>query len=252
MVVPNFLFDVLLFGLLGGALLLDFLFPSIFHGVATALVLALIAYGAAGDLARGLVRRGVWSQDSLATSLALCALGYLFFFNHNDADVVLVVLSIGLMMASLMALIAIVACVGACWHERSAAPIAGLLLTVLSALSLGIGAGMLTLLLVSPLPIALRAGLLALGFVAWKLRGAFEKSATADNSARASETSSTRLNAREVSDTHSGWVLPQRGTVLDRVLPLLVLGALAFAVSNGARRTLEPTAGAQAQTQTSP
>ena len=255
MVVPDFLFDVLLFGLLGVALLLDFLFPQTFHGVATALALALITYSAAGDLSRGLARRGVWSQDSLATSVALCALGFLFFFNRNDADIVLVVLSIGLMMASLMALIAIVACVGACWHERSSAPFAGLLLTVFGALSLGIGAGMLALLLTSNLPIAWRFALVAFGFVAWKVRGMLQKNANLDDPTRANdtlnETSSTRLNAREASDVHQndaqhGWILPTRGTVLDRVLPLLILGALTFTASQLARRNLEPTSGAQA------
>ncbi len=228
MTVPDSLFDVLMFGLLAAAVLLDFFFPNVFHGVATALVVAALSYSAAQDLAFALAKRGTWSQESLATSVALCALGFLFYFWRNDADVILVVLSIGLMMASLMALIAVVACVGNAWHERNATPIVGFAITVLGALLLGIGAGLLVLILTAPLSLPMRLGVVAVGAIAWKLRGLTRKTAPL------APTSSTRTQASDGANfpatpvSHSGWLLPQGGTVLDRLLPMLLIGALAF------------------------
>lgn len=222
MVVRNSLFDVLLFGLLAVAVLLDFFLPDVFHGVATAVIVAAITYSAAQDLAHGLTKRHVWSQESLATSVALCALGYLFYFGRNDADIILVVLSIGLMMASLMALIAIVACIGTAWHERSASPLLGFIVTTVGALLLGLAAGLLVLLLTAPLTLPIRLGVVIVGAIAWKLRGLARKSAPV--------LSSTNDGSEELAPVHSGWLLPQGGTVLDRLVPLLIIGALAFIV----------------------
>ncbi len=233
MVVPNSLFDVLLFGVLAIALALDVLFGAQLHGVATVLAVGLATYLTAQELSRTLTRRQIWTQESLATAVALSAAGFLYYWGRNDADVILVVLSLGFMMTSLMMLIAIVAAIAATLHGKGLSPIFGWIATFVGALVLGSAAGMLILVLTSGLSWPLRLALLAIGFALAKMR---ELSKKAPQNAALNDVSSTRSaaqNADEAARTAAvhagGWTLvPERGTLLERFVPILVIGALAF------------------------
>ena len=71
MVLPNFAFDALMFGLLLLAAGLDSAFP-VTHGALSLLVVGGATYWAAQELSDALLRRAGWTQESLATSVALC------------------------------------------------------------------------------------------------------------------------------------------------------------------------------------
>src|SRR5687768_8526709 len=144
MVVPNLLFDVILFGALLLAAVLDNSIAA-FHGGASFLAVGAATYVAAQELSDALTRRHWWTQESLATALSLSTAGFIYFWWRNDSDLALLVLSIGLMMASLMAAIATIGGCGTALKEMSLRPLAGLLLSVMSALILGLLAGLLTL-----------------------------------------------------------------------------------------------------------
>jgi len=250
MIVSNLLFDGLLFGALLVALLLDTLvlsFPGLYsmpgvpvlHGAATFVVIGAAIYLAAEDLCGALARRKIWSQESLATALALCAQGFIYYWWRNDSDLMAVVLHIGLMMASLMVLIAVVAAIGAAWHDKSAAPLAGLFITAIGAALLGVLAGVLTFFLSSNLPLPMKIALIVIGVVGWKVRETMkppthrapahhaESDAVNGAANSASENTPHIQNAHEHSPARK-FLAPQRGTLLDRLLPVLVIGALAF------------------------
>ena len=248
MIVRDSVFDFLLFGVLAMALALDTFLGAHLHGVATVLAVGLATYLAAQELSRGLTRRTWWTQESLATSVALSAAGFLYFWRRNDADVILVALSLGFMMTSLMLLIAGVAAVGAALHDKSAQPLAGWIATFAGALALGIAAGLLILVLTSDLPYVLRFGLLAIGFAAAKMRQ-ISKERAAVSSQSSTRTAHDEQAARmEAALDTGGWTLrPERGTLLDRFVPILVLGALAFVfLAQTQRNGAWPAAPAQA------
>lgn len=248
MVVRDSVFDLLLFGVLAVALALDAFFGAQLHGMATVLAVGLATYLAAQELSRGLTRRSWWTQESLATSVALSAAGFLYYWRRNDADVVLVALSLGFMMTSLMLLIAAVAAVGAALHDKSAQPLAGWIATFAGALALGIAAGLLILVLSSDLPYVLRFGLLAFGFAAAKMREVSKSRASvAPQSSTRTLNDEQKLQAEAVLSS-GGWSLrPERGTLLDRFVPVLVIGALAFVfLAQSHRNGAWPAAPAQA------
>lgn len=264
MVVRDSIFDVLLFGVLALALALDRIFPQL-HGVATVFAVGLATYLAAQEMACGLARRPLWTQESLTTSVALSALGFLYYFGRNGSDIILVILSLAFMMTSLMMLIAIVAAIGAAWHGKSVAPLLGWIATFAGALVLGAFAGVLILVLTSDLPIALRFALFAVGFALAKMRAMSRR--TANQTPTPHDTSSTRNafshtetpdNSKPDDDTrasaaemHAGsWTLqPERGTLLERFAPILLVGALAFVFLSQTRRNAAwPSASAQAAT----
>jgi hypothetical protein len=223
MLVADLVFDILLFGALLLGLALDNFFPFSpqLHGAATLLAVGLSAYVAAQDFAQSLDRRGVWTQESLATAVALSALGFLYYFGRNNSDFMLLALSVTLMMSSLMLLIGAVGTVSAVWQEKNARPLFGFLLTVCGALGLGGLSGLLIIVLTwQNVPVAAKVGLLAIGAVLWKLRDLFKP-------AKANAKTESVPDALE----HPGasWTLmPARGRLLDRFLPVLILGALAF------------------------
>lgn len=208
----------MLFGALLVAALLDTLFPGLLHGIAGVLVVGVFSYVAAQEWCEKLGRRGLWNQESLATSLALCVGGFLYYWNRNGSDFVMVVLSIGLMMASLMIAIAFIAAVGAAFRERSAQPILGLILTTFGALFLGIAGGLLTL----STPLLLLVA--ALGLVAWKLRESVRPPGRAATLQTSGETPRLALHPVPMRWLPS----PQRGTLLDRFVPVLLLGVALF------------------------
>jgi len=229
MVVPNLLFDVILFGALIAAAVLDSVFPGL-HGIATLIAVGAATYIAAQEWCELLSHRNFWTQESLATALSLSTGGFIYFWWHNDSDLILLGLSIGLMMASLMVAISIIGSLGAVFKEASARPFAGLILTIAGAVVLGSLAGLLSL-ITSPISKLLAIGI---GVLLWKLRENVrppQPNALAQQTPLAApeQTTADNLNAAVVAPHHARVaVIPQRGTLLDRFLPVLLLSALLF------------------------
>lgn len=256
MLVSDSLFDVILFGALLLASVLDFFCPAL-QGACTLFVAGAAIYVAAQELCDALAHRNWWTQESLATSLALSMGGFVYYWWRNQSDLALLVLSIGLMMASLMVTISFIAALGTAFKDKSAQPLVGLVLTTGGALALGLLAGLLTILtLNAALAITLAA---ASGLALWKVRekvkpparNAMAQSVLPAGVAErpeASPTASPLVNGGAGAEArptqslpHPGgrWmIVPQRGTLLDRFLPVLVLGALLFAVLKGAGTAL--------------
>lgn len=261
MVLPNFAFDALMFGLLLLAAGLDSAFP-LTHGVLTLLVVGGATYWAAQELSDTLLRGAGWTQESLATSAALCAGGFLYFWLRNSSDLALLALSIGLMMSALMISISILASIGAAFKEGKITPILGWFATTIAALALGIAAGVLALVLgLSSLALLpLKIGGIVGALILWKLREKIAppsvnphfQSATALQSPPAPGAASTLSSAPGAVPvavpvatplvTSRAALFPQRGTLFDRLFPLLVLGfLLAVLTNNGTRFSLPST-----------
>ncbi|MDF2439388.1 MAG: hypothetical protein JWN98_372 [Abditibacteriota bacterium] len=319
MLVPNGLFDVVLFGALLVAAVLDGMFPAL-HGAASLLAVGAATYIAAQELGALLDRRGWWTQESLVTSLSLCAAGFIYYWWRNQSDFALLTLSVGLMMASLMTTIAVISSIGVAMRDGSGNPVLSLALLVVGGLGLGVLAGLLTLALgrtgsdASPIGKIIVVGL---AFIVWKLRenlrppvvntsanaalsnaalgheltqnapsmarnlygqpievrtvetsvspipasDAITSGADASNSGTSTETGSSpsltgaptaahatvahpaplRTPAALPMGTTHPAIVPQRGTLLDRFLPALVLGALLFVLTQqGAQWLVEP------------
>jgi len=246
MVLPNFAFDALMFGLLLLAAGLDSAFP-VTHGVLSLLVVGGATYWAAQELSDALLRRAGWTQESLATSFALCAGGFLYYLLRNSSDLALLALSIGLMMGALMVSISVLATVATAFKEGKISPILGWIATVIAALALGIAAGVLAIVLglSSPALLPIKVAGVAGAFVLWKLR---EKIAPpsinphfqdggAPNAAPVAPSTplATPLATPRVA------LFPQRGTLLDRLFPLLVLGFLLAVLTNNSARLPLPS-----------
>lgn len=256
MLVSDSLFDVILFGALLLASVLDFLCPAL-QGACTLFVAGAAIYVAAQELCDALAHRNSWTQESLATSLALSTGGFVYYWWRNQSDLALLVLSIGLMMASLMVTISFIAALGAAFKDKSPQPLVGLVLTTGGSLALGLLAGLLTVLtLNAALAITLAA---AVGLALWKVREKVNPPARNPMTqsvlpGNAVESSAATASVNPLADGSAGaetrapqplphpggrWMLvPQRGTLLDRFLPVLVLGALLFAVLKGAGTSL--------------
>lgn len=235
MVLPNFAFDALMFGLLLLAAALDSAFP-ISHGVLSLLVVGGATYWAAQELSDMLLRRAGWTQESLATSVALCVGGFLYFLLRNSSDLALLALSIGLMMGALMFSISVLAALGAAFKEGKAAPVAGWIATVIASLALGIAAGVLALSLGSSslalMPIKIGGILLAL--VLWKLREKITPPSLNPHFHEVAPTTTGAASAPMAAPlvTPRVALFPQHGTLLDRLFPLLVLGFLLAVLTN--------------------
>ncbi|HEX8833068.1 MAG TPA: hypothetical protein VF719_02645 [Abditibacteriaceae bacterium] len=262
MVVPNLFFDLILFGGLLVAFLIDSLFPQT-HGGVTLLVVGAATYLAAEEWCDVLRRAGYWSQESLATALSLSLAGFIYYWWRNASDLAALVLHIGMMMASLMIMISVIAAASATGQEKSVRPIIGLFGVLLGSLVLGLLAGLLVYFLTSPaVPIAIKIVLLAVSAALWKVRerlrppaqnelsiGEIAASATPaapaatplqtpflTASSATTPQSAEAVPARSV-PTHPGSrraLVPQRGTLLDRFVPVLVIGALLFVALNHA------------------
>ncbi|HEX8551637.1 MAG TPA: hypothetical protein VF681_08785 [Abditibacteriaceae bacterium] len=219
MTLSDILFDVLAFGALLAAVACDALVPAT-HGAATLIVLGFLLYLAAEDGA-AIGRRFGWGQESLASGLALSTFGFIYYWWRNNSDTAATALHICLMLSALMALIGIVAAFAAAMHERSARPIIGLIVTLVVAFLLGIVGGLTLLFLTSGAALAMKVAVIVVGVVVWRVFAQMRKG-TVEN-APAAESPDAALAVSRL-------VKPARGTTLDRLAPLLVLGALAFAV----------------------
>ena len=247
MVLSNWLFDLIVFGVLLVASLLDASVPalsdnaSMLAGAATLVAVGAAIYLAAQEISDALARRGLWTQESVATATALSVLGFLYF-QRNASDLALLALSIVLMMASLMLAIAVIACLGVAIREGSAAPILGLLATLAGAVLLGAMAGLFVL----SDRFALKLALLVVGFAVWKLRENVrppEPSAALVALEKAAAREEQKANLRTLSGmqrptteapaeaTHRA-LIAQRGTLFDRIWPVLALGALILLATN--------------------
>ncbi len=281
MVLPNFAFDALMFGLLLLAAGLDSVFP-VTHGVLSLLVVGGATYWAAQELSDALLRRTGWTQESLATSVALCVGGFLYYALRNNSDLALLALSIGLMMSALMVSISILAALGTAFKEGKILPLAGWLATVIAAVALGAAAGVLALALgVSPGLLPIKVGGIIGALALWKLReklappsinphfqqenaaqgiqaqGISAPEAPAPAAPATPFSSSTQETPRALVPaapltppltTQRVAIFPQRGTLFDRLFPLLVLGfLLAVLTNNSARLSLPGTSAVASQ-----
>lgn len=235
MIVSNILFDIVLFGALIAAAVADGAFPAT-AGAATLVVIGVATYLAAQDWCDGLLRRRLWSQDSLSTAIALSTLGFIYFWWRNQSDLFLLVLSIGLMMASLMVAIAVIAAFGQAFAERDAKPLGGLFLTVGGSLLMGGFAGTLVLFfsgttLLPQATLYTKLIVMGLGLFAWKIRETLlppRDNVHALNADASGETAGGFDLSLPATATQRWALIPNRGTLLDRFVPVLVLGVVLF------------------------
>ena len=231
MILPNLAFDALLFGLLLLAAAIDSAFP-VTHGAATLLVAGGATYWAAQELSEWLLRRVGWSQESLLTSVSLCVAGFVYFWFRNQSDLALLVLSIGLMMGSLMLAISVLAAGGAVLREGRGTALAGWLAGAILSLVLGLAVGFVILVLgqegMASLP--LKAGGLAGALVLWKLRESLAPPAVNAHYTPAASQTSQELAAPAAPRVA---LFPQRGTLLDRLVPILILGLISLVAARG-------------------
>ena len=233
MVVSNLLFDIVLFGALFLSAFADGAF-SITGGVATLIVVGAATYIAAQEWCDALLRRRIWTQEALSTAMALSVLGFIYFWWRNQSDFSLLVLSIGLMMASLMIAIALIAAFGAAFKGRDARPIGGLFFTIIGAYTLGVLGGVLTLFLGGTSPVLAKVLVVGIGLFGWKIRQTVRpprENIHVTNEANGQERSASGSEwDLSLPSTHATrWALiPRQGTLLDRFIPVLVVGAVLF------------------------
>ena len=222
MVLPNMAFDALMWGLLLVAALVDGAAPVTQGFVSLAIVVGAV-YWAAQELAEFVTRRVGWSQESLATSLATCSAIFAYFVARNSTDFSLLVLSVALMMGSLMITISFLSAVGMLVREGRSVGIIGWFTTSLLSLFLGIAAGIAAIVLGLSKHggkdfLVQKMAILVGALVLWKVREYLSPPAANPHSALASS---------EVAVAPSRPALfPQRGTLLDRLIPLAILGLI--------------------------
>jgi vacuolar-type H+-ATPase subunit I/STV1 len=219
MVLPNMAFDALMWGLLLVAALVDGAFPAS-HGFFSLLVLVGATYWAAQELGEFLTRRVGWSQESLATSLAPCAALFIYFLGRNSSDFSLLLLSIALMMGSLMVTISLLAAVSMLVREGRSSGLTGWIATSILSLCLGVAAGVAAILLgLGPNFLIYKIGALVGAFVLWKLREKLSPPPVNPHAPLSTESTATAAPVRPA-------LFPQRGTLLDRLIPVAILGVL--------------------------
>lgn len=242
MVLPNMAFDALMWGLLLVAALVDGTFPGtsssgapVFgtHGFVSLAIVVGATYWAAQELAEFVTRRLGWSQESLATSLATCSAIFIYFAVRNSSDFSLLVLSIALMMGSLMVTISLLAAIGLLLREGRGAALGGWFVTAILSLVLGIAAGVAAILLgLSNEFIVYKIGILIGALVLWKIREIVSPP-PANPHAALIGTPEVAQNAVRPA------LFPQRGTLLDRLIPVAILGII---LALGLRGTLSLSA----------
>ncbi len=217
MVLPNMAFDALMWGLLLVAALVDGAAP-VTQGFVSLAVVVGATYWAAQELAEFLTRRLGWSQESLATSLATCSAIFVYFAARNSSDFSLLVLSIALMMGSLMITISFLSAVGMLVREGRPVGVVGWFTTSLLSLFLGIAAGVAAIVLgLSSNFLPQKMAILVGALVLWKVREYLSPPAANPHAALASGSEVATAPVRPA-------LFPQRGTLLDRLIPVAILG----------------------------
>lgn len=231
MLVSNLLFDIVLFGLLLLGVAVDIIFPGL-AGAASVVAVGVAVYIAAQEWSDVLLRGKKWTQEALSTAVALSVVGFIYFWWRNQSDLALLALSVVLMMASLMVAIATIGAVGSTLRDKSLAPIGGWLLTIGGALALGILGGTLALLLGNGATLFAKVLALGIGLFGWKIRETIRPPAVnvhAHNAALDASTSESEFDLSLPATHAQSWFpIPRRGTLLDRLVPVLVIGALLF------------------------
>jgi len=206
MIISSVLFDLILFGGLLIAVGIDAAMPG-WAGAATLIAVAAAVYVASTELSHRLGQHKQWTQEALSSGLALSSLFFIYWWWANHSDLALLALSIVLMMTALMLTIAIISCVNAMWNQKSAAPLAGFLMTAIGGIILGALAGPLTL----GFGVMYKVIAIVIGGVIWKAR---ERLSPAQDESQ-----------DETTEASERWVLlPKGGRSLDRVIPVLVFG----------------------------
>lgn len=146
---------------------MDSRWPIIFGGIPSFLVAAFLSYAVAWDLALLLAARRIHASDLLSTSLALLTVGCIFFFGRTDTvvasmisnkeegqriayesflwkfnDIVLLLLSIGMMMGLLVIAVAVLSYLG---RVRWSQAMIGVFASVVVGIICGIGFGSITM-----------------------------------------------------------------------------------------------------------
>jgi hypothetical protein len=207
MIISSGLFDLILFGGLLIAVGIDAGMPG-WAGAAALVAVAAAVYVASAELSHRLGKHKQWTQEALSSGLALSALFFIYWWWANDSDLALLALSIVLMMTALMLTIAIISCVNAIWNQKSAAPLAGFLMTAIGGIILGALAGPLTL----GFGVMYKVIAIVIGGGIWKARE------------RLSPASEEEMKTKS-DETNEHWMLlPQGGRSLDRLVPVLVFG----------------------------
>lgn len=176
------------------------------HGAGLLVVLGLLVYVAAQEAAAVWHQRGWWTSESLAVGVALCSGGFLYWWERNHSDLTLFLLSIGLMMGSLMALVSVLSALGQAVRRRNPAPVLQLIGLVLVTLGLGVLGGLLTL----NAGLIWKTGFIVIGLVAWKVREVVRPPGQPMTSAPDSAL----------------LLIPNRGTITDRLIPILAIGTV--------------------------
>jgi len=233
MILSDLFFDALMFGALALAIVCDALVPASW-GAATLLVLGFYIYLVAEDGAE-IARRAGWGQESLASGVAVSTFGFIYFWWRNGSDTAATALHICLMLSALMALIGIVAAIAAAAHERSARPILGLFATVGIAFAIGALGGVSLLFLTGKAALVVKLAIVAAALVIWLLRARQSAPAagtvapsTVENAPASKRNEATNKIAEDAARAPR-LLRPQTRLALDRLAPILILGALAYA-----------------------
>lgn len=212
-------FDALMWGLLLVAALVDGAVPAS-HGFASLVVIVGATYWAAQELAEFLTRRVGWSQESLATSLAPCAALFVYFIGRNSSDLSLLILSIALMMGSLMVTISLLAALAMLVREGRSVGVTGWVSTSILSLLLGVAAGIAAILLgLGQGVLIYKIGALVGAFALWKVREMLSPPPVNSHAPLDPDSNATAAPVRPA-------LFPQRGTLLDRLIPVALLGVL--------------------------
>ena len=234
MIVPNPLFDLLLFGLLVLAGAVDGAFPAL-DGAVSLLIVGGATYWAAQELSDSLLRKAGWTQESLTTSTALSVGGFIYFWWRNQSDLALLVLSIGLMMSSLMVAISVLASIGTAFREGRPTAILGWIASLGSSMALGLLSGILVLALGAPqdeIGPVYKAVAVAIAVGLWKWR---EVSSPPDSNPHYHNLEAQKSVGVATAMPPSRFALfPQRGTLTDRYLPMLLTGLILLIAVHGA------------------
>ena len=252
MIVPNSLFDLLLFGLLVVAGAVDGLFPGL-DGAVSLLIVGGATYWAAQELSDGLLRKAGWTQESLTTSTALSVGGFIYFWWRNQSDLALLVLSIGLMMSSLMVAISVLASIGTAFREGRTTAIVGWIASLASSVALGLLSGILVLALGAPqdeIGPLYKAVAVAIALGLWKWR---EVSSPPDSNPHYHSLEAQKsVGVATVIPPSRFALFPQRGTLTDRYLPMLLTGLILLIAVHGAHGNSGMPSAVAAQTAAAP